>query len=123
MDLPWCAAVVAEIEAPSPIGSLLFVHHKPTYEFGYGYERELQAVICARFVEEQLAGRQLHVVLAGDFDDTPGSASVRYWAGEQSLQRSSVAFDEAVDGVWASDHFAVVADLFAPEYPPGAWRS
>jgi endonuclease/exonuclease/phosphatase family metal-dependent hydrolase len=182
VDLPWCAAVVAEIEAPSPIGSVLFVHHKPTYEVGYAFERELQAVACAQFVEEQLAGRQLHVVLAGDFDDTPGSASVRYWTGKQSLQRTSIAyrdawaaihpdqpghtftplnplvragemslelgrridyimvrcgrhgptldvvdcrlaFDEAVDGVWASDHFAVVADLAAPEHPPGTWLS
>lgn len=180
VDLPWCAAVVAEIEVPPPVGSLLFVHHKPTYEVGYAYERELQAVACAQFIEEQLAGKPWHVVVAGDFDDTPGSASVRYWTGDQSLQRGSVAyrdawaaanpdqpghtftplnplvragemslelgrridyimircgihgptldvvdcrlaFDKPVDGVWASDHFAVVADLSAPEHPPGGW--
>jgi hypothetical protein len=32
-----------------------------------------------------------------------------------------LAFDQPVDGVWASDHFGVVADLVAPGHPPGAW--
>ncbi|GAA3246265.1 hypothetical protein GCM10010532_090590 [Dactylosporangium siamense] len=180
VDLPWCAAVVAEVEAPAPVGPLLFVHHKPAYQVGYAHERELQAVACARFVEQQFAGRERHVVLAGDFDDTPDAASVRFWTGKQSLHGSSVAyrdawaaihpddpghtftpsnpleragemslelgrridyvmvrcgihgptldvvgcrlaFDEPVDDVWASDHFGVVADLAAPEHPPGAW--
>ena len=181
VDLPWSAAVVGEIEAPPPIGPLLFVHHKPTWQVGYALERELQAVACARFVEDHIAARPMHVVLAGDFDDTPAAASVRFWTGEQSLHGASVAyrdawaaihphdpghtftpsnpleragemslelgrridyvmvrcgvhgptlevvdcrlaFDEPVGGVWASDHFGVVADLAVPEHPPGAWR-
>jgi endonuclease/exonuclease/phosphatase family metal-dependent hydrolase len=28
---------------------------------------------------------------------------------------------EPVDGVWASDHFGVVADLAVPRHPPGSW--
>jgi endonuclease/exonuclease/phosphatase family metal-dependent hydrolase len=182
VDLPWAAAVLVEIEAPPPVGSLLFVHYKSTYEVGYAYERELQAVTCARFVEAQLAGHNVHVVLAGDFDDTPDSASVRFWTGKQSLRRTSVAyrdawaaihpddpgntftpinplvragemslelgrridyimvrcgvhgptldvvdcrlaFREPVDGVFASDHFGVVADLAVPAHPPGTWYS
>ncbi|WP_156252458.1 endonuclease/exonuclease/phosphatase family protein [Pseudactinotalea terrae] len=31
--------------------------------------------------------------------------------------------DQPVDGVWASDHFGVVADLTLPEHPPGSWGS
>jgi endonuclease/exonuclease/phosphatase family metal-dependent hydrolase len=31
--------------------------------------------------------------------------------------------DEPVDGVWASDHYGVIADLSAPEHPPGTWTS
>lgn len=171
VDLPWNAAVIAEIEAP--VGPVLFVHHKPSWQYGYAVERERQAVVCARAVEEQAAGRTVHVVLAGDFDDTPDSASIRFWTGKQSLDGVSVAytdtwaaanpgrpghtftpvnplvrggemaldpgrridyvmvrcgvhgptlkvtdcrlaFDEPVDGVWASDHFGVVADLTAP---------
>jgi endonuclease/exonuclease/phosphatase family metal-dependent hydrolase len=178
--LPWAAAVVAEVDLPPPIGLTLFVHHKPTFQVGYARERELQAVACARFVEDQIAGRDLHVVLMGDFDDTPDSSSVRFWTGRQSLEGSSVAYRDAweavhpadpghtftpinplvpagemslelgrridyvlvrcgvhgpslevvdcrrafdldVNGVWASDHFGVVADLAVPAHPPGGW--
>ena len=178
--LPWAAAVVAEVDLPPPFGLTLFVHHKPTFQVGYARERELQAVACARFVEDQIAGRDLHVVLMGDFDDTPDSSSVRFWTGRQSLEGSSVAyrdaweavhpadpghtftpinplvpagemslelgrridyvlvrcgvhgpsldvvdcrraFDQDVNGVWASDHFGVVADLAVPAHPPGVW--
>jgi endonuclease/exonuclease/phosphatase family metal-dependent hydrolase len=135
------------------------------------YERELQAVQTARLVEETIAGRDLHVVLAGDLDADPDAASVRFWTGRQALSGMSVcyrdawesahpgepghtftprnplmadrdwpfrridylfvrcgehggptlditacalAFDEPRDGVWASDHFGIVADLSAP---------
>jgi hypothetical protein len=30
-------------------------------------------------------------------------------------------FDQEVDGVCASDHYGVVADLAVPAHPPGAW--
>ena len=177
---PWAAAVVAEVQLPEPFGPSLFAHHKPTYQIGYARERELQAVACARYVEEQLAGRDLHVVLLGDLDDTPDSSSVRFWTGRQSLEGLSVAyrdaweavhpadpghtfspnnplvrrgemslelgrridyvmvrcgvhgpsldildcrriFEAAVDGIWASDHFGVVADLSLPAHPLGSW--
>ncbi|TDC43856.1 endonuclease/exonuclease/phosphatase family protein [Micromonospora sp. KC213] len=113
VDLPWCAAVVAEIEAPPPIGPLLFVHHKPTYHVGYAYERELQAVACAEFIEEQLGSRDMHVVLAGDFDDTPDSASIRFWTGKQSLCRRSVAYRDA----WSAIHPDELGHTFTPLNP------
>jgi endonuclease/exonuclease/phosphatase family metal-dependent hydrolase len=180
---PWCAALAVEVAAPAPLGPLLFVHHKPNWQHGWERERELQAVVAARFVEELVAGRDLHVVLAGDFDDPPDAASIRFWTGRQSLEGTSVryedawevanpgqpghtfsprnplvragemplergrridyvlvrsgvhgptldvaacalAFDQPVGGVWASDHFGVVADLVVPPRPPGdeaAW--
>jgi endonuclease/exonuclease/phosphatase family metal-dependent hydrolase len=96
VDMPWAAAVAAEIDAP--FGPLLVVHHKPTWQFGYALERERQAVACARFVEEVVAGRDLHVVLAGDFDDPPDAASVRFWTGKQSLDGFSVAYQDAWSG-------------------------
>jgi hypothetical protein len=172
-DLPWAAAVTAEVLLPEPFGPTLFAHHKPAYQVGYARERELQAVASARFVETQVAGRDVHVVLLGDFDDTPDSASLRFFTGRQSLDELSVAyrdaweathpgepghtftpsnplvrdgewsqelgrridyvlvrcgirgpslqiadchrtFDQAVNGVWASDHFGVLADLRVP---------
>lgn len=178
--LPWCAAVVVEVLAPPPVGPLLFVHHKPSWPHGHALERELQAVTAARFVEEMVADRPMHVVLAGDFDDVPESASIRFWTGRQSLHGTSVcyedawqaahagepghtfsprnplvragemalergrridyvmvrchdhgptldvaacrlAFDQPVGGVWASDHFGLVADLEVPLRQPGSW--
>ena len=180
VTLPWAAAVVAEVELPSPYGLSLVAHHKPTYEIGYTRERELQAVACARFIEDLRAARDLHVILLGDFDDTPDSASIRFWTGRQSLHEMSVAyrdaweathpgepghtfspanpltragemsldlgrridyilircgihgptldvlacqrvFDQDVGGVWASDHFGLLAELQIPVHPPGAW--
>jgi endonuclease/exonuclease/phosphatase family metal-dependent hydrolase len=111
--LPWAAAVVAEVELPSPFGLTLFVHHKPTFQVGYARERELQAVASAQFVEERLAGRDLHVVLMGDFDDTPDSSSVRFWTGRQSLEGLSVAYRDA----WETVHPADPGHTFTPINP------
>jgi endonuclease/exonuclease/phosphatase family metal-dependent hydrolase len=168
-DFP-CTTIVAEVLAPDPIGPLLFVNHLPSYQLGFEYERELQTVAAARFVEELVGERKMHVVLTGDFDADPDAASVRFWCGRQSLGGMSVCyldawesthpgdpghtytphnplmatpdwpfrridyifvrcadygptlevsscariFDEPIDGVWASDHFGVVADLAVP---------
>jgi endonuclease/exonuclease/phosphatase family metal-dependent hydrolase len=172
-DFP-CTTIVAEVLAPDPIGPLMFVNHLPSYQLGFEYERELQAVAAAQCVEELVGGRSMHVVLAGDFDADPNAASVRFWCGSQSLGGMSVCyrdawesthpgdpghtftpqnplmatpgwpfrridyifvrcddhgptldirtceriFDEPVDGVWASDHFGVVADLAVPAHSP-----
>jgi endonuclease/exonuclease/phosphatase family metal-dependent hydrolase len=169
--------LVAEILAPDPIGPLLFVNHLPSWQLDFALERELQASAAARFVEECLGQRDMHVILAGDLTDPPESASVRLWSGRQSLHGTSVCFrdawesahrddpgdtytprnpiladwdwpfqrldyvfvrcgahggptlaisscirifDEPLDGVWASDHFGVVADLEipTPRLPP-----
>jgi len=174
-DFP-CTTLVAEVLAPDPVGPLLFVNHLPSYQLGFEYERELQAVAAARFVEEHVGGRRMHVVLAGDFDADPEAASARFWCGRQSLGGMSVCyrdawesthpgdpghtftprnplminpdwpfrridyifvrcaghgptldiracariFDEPVDGVWASDHFGVVADLAVRDRSEGS---
>jgi endonuclease/exonuclease/phosphatase family metal-dependent hydrolase len=96
VDLPWSAVVVAEIGAP--FGTLLVAHHKPTWHLGYALERELQAVAAARFIEKQAFERDVHVILAGDFDDPPESSSIRFWTGRQSLDGLSVAYRDATDG-------------------------
>ncbi len=113
VDLPWSAAVVATIEAPPPYGPLLFVHHKPAWQIGYAVERELQAVACARFVEERVAERPMPVILAGDFDDSPDAASVRFWTGKQSLHGVSVAYRDA----WAAVHPDDPGHTFTPVNP------
>jgi len=175
-DYP-CAALVAEVLAPKPLGPLLFVSFGPSHQLSVELERELQAVVTARLVEEMVGNDNRHVVLAGDFNADVDAASVRFWSGQQSLRGTSVCyrdaweeahpgepghtftprnplvhenkpalrrgrrmdyvfvrcndtlygpslditsckrvFDEPVAGVWASDHFGVVADL-SPQTP------
>jgi endonuclease/exonuclease/phosphatase family metal-dependent hydrolase len=113
VDLPWCAAVLAEISAPQPVGPVLFVHHKPTYHIGYAHERELQAVATARFVENWLAHGDRHVILAGDFDDTPDSSSIRFWTGRQALHGVSVAYRDT----WETAHPMAAGHTFTPLNP------
>jgi endonuclease/exonuclease/phosphatase family metal-dependent hydrolase len=170
-DFP-CATLAAEISVPGQIGQVLFVNFLPSWELHYEAEREIQAVATARFIDEVLAGRDMHAILAGDLDADPAAGSIRFWTGRQALDGMSVcyrdawdsvhpgeaghtftpdhplvadaapdwpfrridyifvrsgehagstlaikdaqlAFDKAVDGVWASDHIGVVADLAA----------
>jgi endonuclease/exonuclease/phosphatase family metal-dependent hydrolase len=174
-DYP-CGLLAVEVLMPEPVGSMWFVAYGPWYPWYAERERELQAVAAARFVEGLVDGRRdiRHVVLAGDLNATPDSASVRFWRGLQSLDGTSVCyrdawehartgdpgrtvssrnplrsvagtplepgrridyimlrcvehgptldisacectFDEVVNGVWASDHFGVVADFSARE--------
>ena len=167
--------LIAEVEAPEPIGPLLFVNHLPSWERQHELERELQTVAAVRLIEELVAGHSMHVVLAGDLDATADASSIRFLRGLQSLDGISVcyrdawehthgdepghtftlrnplmaasdkrqdvsrridyvsvrcdelgptleisgcalAFDEPVGGVWASDHFGVVADFVAKSH-------
>lgn len=98
---PWCGAVAVELPLPEPLGGVLMVHHKPSWPHGYERERELQAVATARFVEDALAERPMsHTVLMGDFDASPEAASIRFWRGQQSLEGTSVCYQDA----WARIH-------------------
>jgi endonuclease/exonuclease/phosphatase family metal-dependent hydrolase len=177
----WARVVIAQFEAPDPMGSVLVAHHKPVWEFGMERERELQAVHTASAIEERMAGGVAdHAIVLGDFDAEPHAASLRFWTGRQSLEGRSVSyrdaweaahpglpghtftpdnplvpigqmpltpprridyilvrsgshgptlevtssrllFDAPVNGVQASDHYGVVAELAASPHPPGEW--
>jgi endonuclease/exonuclease/phosphatase family metal-dependent hydrolase len=75
-------------------------------------QREDEAVALDEALVELAAGDELPPVLAGDFDATPDSASIRFLTGLQSLQgRSTVWYDAwavAGDGspghTWTSDN-------------------
>jgi len=176
-DFPWCATLLVEVD--TPVGRTLVAHHKPSWQFGYEYERERQALAAARAIEQH-AGAVAHAVVLGDFDATPDAASMQFWRGRRSLDGVSVCYQDAwetvrpaepghtfsaenplvragevatavsrridyvllrsgvhgptltvqscdrlldlpVGGVWASDHFGVVADLVTPDHSPGSW--
>jgi endonuclease/exonuclease/phosphatase family metal-dependent hydrolase len=108
-----CTTLVAEILAPDPVGSLLFVNHLPNWQLNFEYERELQTVAAARFVEERVRRSNLHVVLAGDFDADPNAASVRFWSGRQSLSGMSVCYRDA----WESTNPEDPGHTFTPRNP------
>lgn len=174
--LPWCATLVVEVD--TPLGPLVVAHHKPSWPFPFELEREQQAVLAARALEEHIGSRDVHAVVLGDFDATPDSASMQFWRGRRPAEGTSVCYqdvweyarphevghtfdlanplvregevatavgrridyvlvrsrlhgptlevahcqrvlDSPIDGVWASDHYGVLADLVLPERPPG----
>jgi endonuclease/exonuclease/phosphatase family metal-dependent hydrolase len=109
-----CGVIAAEIVVPEPIGPLLFVYHNPSWNLAFAYERELQAVAAARFIEALVGERHLHVVVAADLDADPDSSSARFWTGRQSLDGMSVCYRDA----WESKHAGDPGDTFGvPENP------
>jgi endonuclease/exonuclease/phosphatase family metal-dependent hydrolase len=109
-----CGAIIAEVLAPDPVGTLLFVNHLPNWQLTHEHERELQTVIVGRAIEEITEGHGLrHAVLAGDLDATPEAASVRFWHGRQSLGGMSVCYRDA----WGSTHPGEPGHTFTAENP------
>jgi len=89
------ALLTARVAAPSPVGDLLFVCAKPSWELKSEYERELQAVVLAKTVAEHTGSEEFPPILAGDFDTTPEHASIRFLGGKQSLAGMSTHFRDA----------------------------
>lgn len=106
-------ALVATIDAPDPIGPLLFVNHLPDWQLDHERERELQAVRVATRIEELLAERDRHVVLLGDQDADPSAASIRFWTGRRSLEGMSVCYRDA----WESARPGEPGETFSPANP------
>jgi len=96
------AALLVRVQTPAPVGPLLFACAKPSWELNREYERELQAVELAKAIARHSDRSNAPAVVAGDFDATPDSASIRFMTGKQSLGGMSVhyrdAWAEAGDG-------------------------
>lgn len=105
-----CTTLVVEVLAPEPFAPLLFANHVPNWQLNFEAERELQALAAARFLEELVEGRDAHVVLAGDFTSDPDAANVRFIAGRQSLDGTSVCYRDA----WESVHPGETGETFTP---------
>lgn len=108
-----CATLAAEVSVPDPVGSLLFLNHFPNWQLNLEYERELQAVVAARFVEDQVNRQARQVVMVGDLDADAEAASVRFWTGRQSLHGISVCYRDA----WASTRPEDPGHTFTPDNP------
>lgn len=111
-DFP-CGVLITEINAPAPIGQLLFVNHFPNWQLNFEYERELQTVAAAKFIEELVVKNKRQVILVGDLDADPQAASIRFLAGRQSLQSLSVCYRDA----WESCHPAEAGHTYTPDNP------
>jgi endonuclease/exonuclease/phosphatase family metal-dependent hydrolase len=105
--------MVVAVEAPEPYAPLVYANHVPSWQLQYERERELQAVAAARFIEEFVGDRDVHVVLAGDLTSDPDSANVRFLTGRQSLEGTSVCYRDA----WESAHPGEHGATFVGENP------
>lgn len=107
-------AVAAEVLLPDPMGTVLVVHHRGTYQLQREDIRELQAVATARFVENLATERPgMPVVLVGDFNADSDAASIRFLTGRQSLDGMSVRYEDA----WSATHPGQAGHTFTPRNP------
>jgi endonuclease/exonuclease/phosphatase family metal-dependent hydrolase len=112
--------LVAEVDAPAPIGPLLLATHTNSWQLEHEYEREVQAVTAARALAGLTGRTGRHVLLAGDFNAPPDAASMRFWRGLQSLDGVSVSYRDA----WQTLHPDDPGHTFSPRNPmlsAGAW--
>jgi endonuclease/exonuclease/phosphatase family metal-dependent hydrolase len=105
--------MVAEVDAPEPYAPLVFANHVPSWQLQFEHERELQALAAARFIEELVGDREMHVVLAGDFTSDPDAANVRFLTGRQSLDGASVCYRDG----WESAHPGAPGETSTPRNP------
>jgi endonuclease/exonuclease/phosphatase family metal-dependent hydrolase len=108
-----CGALTAEVLAPAPLGPLLVVYHNPSWKLQLEHERELQAPITARHVEELVGDSERHVVLFGDLDADPEATSTRFWTGRHAMDGMSVCYRDC----WESAHPDEPGYTFTPASP------
>jgi endonuclease/exonuclease/phosphatase family metal-dependent hydrolase len=108
-----CGTVIADVDAPDPVGRLLVVSHGNSWAWWAERERELQALAVVRGIEELLAGDPAHVVLGGDFNAVPDTSSMRFLTGRTSLDGVSTAYRDC----WESVHGAADGWTFDPANP------
>jgi endonuclease/exonuclease/phosphatase family metal-dependent hydrolase len=98
-----CGTVVAEVDAPEPFGRLLVASHGASWPWWAERERELQALAVVRRLDELVAARPAHVIVGGDFNAGPDTASMRLWTGRQSLDGVSTAYRDCWESVHGTD--------------------
>ena len=96
-----CGAVIAEVDAP--VGRLLVACHGNSWAWWAERERELQALALLRRIEDLVADEPAHVVIGGDFNATPETASMRLFTGRQSLDGFSTAYRDCWESVHGDD--------------------
>lgn len=97
-----------QVHVPPPLGPVLVVHYKPNWQLDREDVREQHAGAAAGFIE-RLVGDQpaAKVIVVGDFDADWDAASIRFWTGRQSLQGTSVRYQDA----WHARHRGEAEEL------------
>jgi len=108
-----CACLVTEILAPDPIGRVWVANHFPDYQLDPEVERCLQAVRVSDLLEECVADRPGHVIVAGDMDADSASDSMRFWTGRHVIDRRSVCYRSA----WDAIHPGEPVETYCPDNP------
>jgi endonuclease/exonuclease/phosphatase family metal-dependent hydrolase len=125
-DVPW-ATVGAVVKIPD-LGEMLFIGATAAWRPASEATRERQAIAITDLDARHRRG--LPTVIAGDFNAGRANQIVRQpgynrfdyvfvgsWDAHPKtyahIQSARLAFDQPVDGVWASDHSALVVDLEA----------
>lgn len=114
-DFP-CTALITEILAPQPIGRIWLANYFPDWQLDHEAERRTQAVATARMLDDLVAGKPGHVLVAGDFDAEPTADSVRFWTGHHVIDSHSVCYRDA----WVSVHPTEPGHTFVPDNPNSA---
>jgi len=117
------ASTAVIVELPPPLGPLLFVNHKPDWQLDRQRQREEQAVAVASYIEDLLADNPMPTVVAGDFDATPDSSTIRFWTGRQSLDHTSVCYADAWANTNPDDpgHTFTPTNAMLPKADDGIW--
>jgi endonuclease/exonuclease/phosphatase family metal-dependent hydrolase len=111
-DAPLSSTLLARIDVPAPTDTVLLVaNHASAFELDREADREHQAVTIAQRLDQEAAGHDAHVIVAGDLNAHPGSASIRFWTGAQSLHGTSVCYRDA----WATLHPDQPGHTFTPD--------
>lgn len=104
-DFP-CSAVLAAVD--SPLGEVVVVNHFPSWKLDLEAEREEQALRLTRTIDQLELPAATPVIIAGDLDADPASASIRFLTGRQSLGGRSVCYRDA----WESAHPGEPGDTY-----------
>lgn len=89
------AAMAVRVSAPEPVGPMLFVCAKPSWQLNRELEREMQAVELARMINRHARRDAFPPIIAGDFDAAPDNASIRFLTGRQALAGLRVHYWDA----------------------------
>jgi len=136
-DLPWCATLIVVLESPvgRVLGDLDATPDAGSMSFWRGRRSLDGASVCFQDAWETArpgeAGFTFSdenpLVRAGEVA-TAVSRRIDYVlvrAGRHGallqVLRCDRLLDRPVGGVWASDHYGVVADLAVPQHSPGTW--